>query len=328
MPKFLDNKGLWWFAGEDPYVLSQCSKKLRRKFSFIGILVVLISVISATGIAFGVEQILNSTTADIIIGVYFALFVFILYLFVLHTLSRNVLPNEGVDWTGKIISYSIRIGFLIILGILVAQPLNYLLFKKVVDNELVAFKNLEVSEYNQKLNIKYANILSKARPNFKFKPQIFKEIEKNNRLKIRELRGFLENQKERNYFIRKILIQNTLFYSIKSSQPEINKPLVISSWLVTIFLVGIFIIPVFLKIFISISSEYYQIKRRIQTKVIDSHYWSFRKKYQQLLLKKYPEADLSFPSLYMDPPYNTKRKSKPELLGQDAFIKWLCNESN
>ena len=78
MSKFLDNKKFWWFAGEDPYILSQCSKGLRRKFSLIGILVILISLVSAAGIAFGVEQILNSTTADIIIGVYFALFIFIL----------------------------------------------------------------------------------------------------------------------------------------------------------------------------------------------------------------------------------------------------------
>ncbi|MUH38327.1 DUF4407 domain-containing protein [Zobellia amurskyensis] len=329
MLRFLDNKKLWWFAGEDPYILSQCSKGIRRKFSFIGILVILISLISAAGIAFGVEQILNSTMADIIIGLYFAMFVFILYLFVLYTLSRNVLPNDGSDRIGTIISYSIRIGFLILLGILVAQPLNYLIFKKSIDNELIAFKNQEVSEYNHKLNIKYAEELGKARPYLKSKSLVLKEIEKNNRLKNREIRALLENQKERNYFIRKILIQNTLFHLVNTNnQLDINILLVLLSWLVTIFLVLIFITPVLLKIFISISSEYYQIKRRVQTKVIDLHYKAFRKKYNQLLLDKYPEANLSLTTLYVDPPYNTIRKSKPELLGQDAFIKWLCNESN
>ena len=214
------------------------------------------------------------------------------------------------------------------MGILVAQPLNYLFFKKSIDNELVAFKNQEVSDYNHKLNLKYAEELSKLRPSLKSKPEVLKQIERNNQLKNRELRALIANQKERNYFIRKVLIQNTLFYFTKSNQPVINQPLVISSWLVTFLLVSIFITPVFLKIFISISSEYYQIKRRIQTKVIDRHYKSFRLKYNQLLVEKFPEANLSFTSLYIDPPYNTKRKTKPEHLGQEAFIKWLCNEGN
>tara|TARA_R110002020_G_scaffold312101_1_gene527573 strand:- start:3577 stop:4563 length:987 start_codon:yes stop_codon:yes gene_type:complete len=328
MSKLLDNNKFWWFAGEDPYILSQCSKRLRIKFSIIGILVILISSISAISIAFGIEQILNSTAADIVIGIYFALFVFILYLFVLYTLSRNVLPSKDINWTGKIISYSLRIGFLIMLGILVAQPLNYLLFKKAIDNELVAFKNDEVQEYSQKLNLKYAEELKKIRPSLKSKNLIIKEIEKNNRLKNRELRGLILSQKERNYFIRKILIQNTLFYFSKNNLPEINKTLVLLSWLVTIILVAIFITPVFLKIFISVSSEYYHIKKRMQTTLIDQHYRSFRKKYEALLREKYPEAALSFPLSYLDPPYNTIPKSDPEILGQDAFLKWLRNESN
>ncbi len=328
MSKLLDNKRLWRLAGEDPFIVGQCTQQLRKKFGGIGLLVLFISTISAVGVAYGVEQILNSTAADLILGLYFALFVFFLYLFVLYTLSRDVLPSKDVGLQGKIVSYLIRIGFLIMLGFLVAQPLNYLIFKKYVDNELIAYKKQELVDFNQNLNKKYASALKKKRKELSSNHLIFKEIEKNNRLKNRELRNLIQTQKSRNYFIRKALIQNTLFHISNSYKTEINKSLVFTTWMVTLFLITIFILPVLLKIFISISSEYYLIKQQIQRKLIDNHYAEFKKKYNSLFIQSFPEVNLSYPNNFSDPPYNTIPRKGPDHLNQEDFIKWLCDEGN
>ncbi|WP_157943684.1 MULTISPECIES: DUF4407 domain-containing protein [Arenibacter] len=328
MHRFLDNKKLWWFAGEDPYILGQCSKSLRRTFSIVGILVVIISLLSAASLAYGVHQILESTSADIIIGIYCGLFVFVLYLFLLHTLSRNVLPTDGTNWRGNLASYIIRIGFLIFLGFLVAQPVSYLLFEKSVENELVAFKTQEILNVNRQLNIKYAKTLSERKSELKSKNQILSEIENNNRLKNRELRSFIRRQEESNFFIRKILILNTLFHFDKEEHADINVPLVISSWALSLFLIFIFITPAILKILISISSEYYIIKKTIETKLIDTHFNKFLNSYNGILQERYPEKNLSYSSQFIDPPYNTRLKSKPELKNRNDFLKWLLDESN
>lgn len=328
MHRFLDNKKLWWFAGEDPYILGQCSKSLRRTFSIVGIMVIIISLLSAASLAYGVHQILESTSADIIIGIYCGLFIFVLYLFLLHTLSRNVLPTDGTNWRGNLASYIIRIGFLIFLGFLVAQPVSYVSFEKYVENELVAFKNQEIQNFNRQLNIKYAKILEERRSELRAENRILNAIENNNRLKNRELRSLIQRQEESNYFIRKILILNTLFHFDNNEHADINVPLVISSWILSLLLILIFITPAILKILISISSEYYKIKKTIETNLIDNHFTKFLNTYNGVLQERYPEKNLSYSSQFIDPPYNTRLKLKPELKNRDEFLKWLLDESN
>lgn len=328
MRKFINSKRLYWFAGEDPYVLSQCSKGLRRRFSFIGILVLIISLISGVSVAYGVEQILESVSADILIGVYSGLFILILYLFLLHTLSRNVLPSIEKRWSGKLLSYVLRVGFLVFLGILITQPISYFVLRGPVENELVAFKNMEISEFNNRLNIQYAQKLSEVKSTLTSKNQVLQEIRINDRLKNQELRGFIKSQDERDYFIRKILILNTMVYSDNSMKLKVNVPLVISSWMLDLFFISLFVLPVFLKYRISISSEYYRTKRKIETRIIDNHYKKFVFSYNNILRENYPNAKLQYSSTYKDPPYNTVLKSKPRYRNKNQFIKWLLDENN
>ena len=138
------------------------SQKIRRTFSLIGILVIIVSLTSAISMAYGVDQILESTSADIVIGCYCGLFIFILYIFLLHTLSRNVLPTSNDNSYGKTISVLIRVGFLIFLGLLITQPISSFVFQTQVENELIAFKNQEIKVENNRLNIHYAEKLNEA----------------------------------------------------------------------------------------------------------------------------------------------------------------------
>lgn len=328
MRSFLDNKGLWWFAGEDPYILSQCSKGLRRRFSFIGILVILISMLSGISVAYGIEQILESMSADIIIGVYGGLFILILYLFLLHTLSRNVLPSAKNKWSGKLFSYVVRVGFLIFLGILITQPISYFILRSPVENELIAFKNKEIKELNDRLNGHYAQKLKEAKSSLTSPTQVLNKIQNNDKLKNRELREFMKSQGERDYFIRKILILNTLSYFDKPNGLKANNNLVLSSWILDLFFIGLFILPVFLKYKISISSEYYRTKKNVETRIINTHFKRFLHTYNEILRGTYPEFDAQFTSRYLDPPYNTVLKTPPQYKGKSEFIKWLLNEDN
>lgn len=316
MFKFLDNRKLWWFAGEDPYILGQCTKLLRRRFSVIGILVILISTISALSLTYGIDQILESVAFDVAIGIYFALFVFVLYLFILHTLSRNVLPVAVESIRGRILSYCIRIGFLIFLGFFVAQPLSYLILKAPVEVELSVFKKQEVEAFNNRLNIKYAQLLQEERLQTNSSQKFQNLIQENSRLKNREIRKFIRMQSDRNFFIQKVILMNT--------QGSVRY----LSWLLSIFLVSIFIFPVILKSLISLSSEYYHVKKNIQSRIVNAHHARFVETYNEILRAKYGYANLSYQSSYIDPPYNTQLKPKPKLRDRLQFLKWLLNENN
>lgn len=326
MHRILDNKVLWWFAGEDPYVLGKCSKNLRRRFSLIGILVIIISLVAGVSVAYGIEQILESTSADIIIGVYGGLFILILYLFLLHTLSRNVLPSIDSKWSGKFFSLVVRLGFLVFLGILITQPISYFILQKPVENELVNFKNQEIRDLNQRLNLKYAQKLNQVKNTLISKTQFLNEIRNNDRLKNAELRTFIKSQENRDYFIRKILLLNTVSQS--DNNIKVNTPLVLSSWALDLLFICLFITPVFLKIKISLSSEYYKTKKQIETKIIDAHFKRFIFSYNEILREEYSDSQLQFSSKYLNPPYNTELKSRPRAKNKSQFIKWLLDENN
>jgi ABC-type multidrug transport system fused ATPase/permease subunit len=316
MFKFLDNKRLWWFAGEDPYVLGQCSKSLRRTFSLIGILVVIISAVSALSLTYGVDQILESVAFDVVIGIYCALFVFVLYLFILHTLSRNVLPVAGESLRGRLLSKMIRVSFLVFLGFFVAQPLSYIILETPVDEELSIFKKEEIELYNNRLNLKYARLLQEKRVEDKSTIKFRTTIGEYNQQKNREIRKFMRIQNDRNFFIQKIILMNT------------RGIVQYLSWLLSLILISIFILPVILKSMISFSSEYYRVKKTIQSRIVDKHHTRFVQTYNDILKTKYGYANLSYHSAYIDPPYNTQLKRKPKLRDKTQFLKWLLNENN
>ncbi|RXG29872.1 DUF4407 domain-containing protein [Leeuwenhoekiella marinoflava] len=300
MSKLINNSVLWWFAGEDPHILSQCSSKIGFRFGLIGLLVLLISISSTLSIAYGIDQILESAVADVLVGAYCGLFILILYLFLLHTLSRNVLPEAKDSKTGKRISFLIRILFLIALGYLVAQPINSLIFKSYLTREITHYKDVELKNYERHFN--------------------FQNMD--------ELALFQKEQDSNNYFIQKVIILNTLFYVDRSDQRPVNYFMVSLSLLISMGIISLFIAPVFLKRFISISNNYYKVKRRIQTKVIDQHHAAFVNEYNAILSGFSADTNYRYKTAYLDPPYNTRLKPKPKERNKDEFLKWLLDEGN
>ena len=194
MSKLISNSILWLFAGEDPYILRQCSLKLGFRFGLIGLLVLVVSIASACSMAYGIDQLLESAVADVLVGVYCGAFILILYLFLLHTLSRNVLPEAKDSKMGKRISFVIRLLFLIALGYLVAQPLNTLIFKSYLNKEITHYKKVELKNYQRHFNLKRnADVVS-----------------------------FQNKQEANSYFIQKVIILNTLFHTSDSGEKPID----------------------------------------------------------------------------------------------------------
>ena len=314
--KFLEhNKFLWWFTGEDPYILSECSKKTRVNFSIIGVFVISILIITGVSFTYGVYELLESYYFGIAIGLYFAFVILLLYLFILYTLTKNVLPKNEGSRIGKIGSYGIRFGFLVFLGVIVSQPIEYSLFSDEVD--LLLYENIvkEIEIRNQKLNNEYVLKLKENQSLNLSSELINNDIIRFQNDKKERLRNFIDYQYSRNFFIRKMILMDT------------SK----ETWYIWVFssvFIIVFISPIVIKSRITLNSDYYENKKRIQNKLVLGHYDSFVKEYNKLLDTNFGALNLSWQTKYQNPPFNTIKIKGIELQSDSEFSKWLLNEDN
>lgn len=314
--KFLEyNKFLWWFTGEDPYILSECLKKTRIRFSVMGLMVIAILLVTGISFTYGVYELLESYYFGLAIGIYFAVVILFLYLFILYTLTKDVLPSKENNKFGRFVSYFIRIGFLVLLGIIVSQPIEYSLFSNKVDALLSLEIVEEIENRNQKLNNEYVDKLKEQQSlNLNIKLLNVK-VDKFQKDKKQKLKNYIEYQYSRNFFIKKMILMDT------SKETWYI-------WMFSVLFIFAFISPLLMKSFISIDSNYYRNKKRIQNKLVLEHHQNFVAEYNRILKTKFELLGLSWETKYQDPPFNTIRINDVELLNDSEFSKWLLNENN
>ncbi|WP_178988655.1 DUF4407 domain-containing protein [Winogradskyella schleiferi] len=314
--KYLEHsKFLWWFAGEDPFILSGCLKKTRVKFSIIGLLVISILLVTGISFTYGVYELLESYYYGFAIGVYFAFIILFLYLFILHTLTKNVLPKRKANKSGIIVSYVIRVGFLLFLGVIVSQPIEYSLFSNKVDALLHEDIIREIENRNQKLNNEYVYKLKERQSLNLPHETLNEEVARFQAEKSERLKNYVDYQYSRNFFIKKMILMDT-----SSSTWFI--------WLFSVLFIIIFISPVLIKSRISLESNYYQNKKRIQNKLVLEHHDLFVKAYNKILHTEYEALNLSWETKYKDPPFNTIKINNVVFQNDSEFSKWLLNENN
>lgn len=307
------NKFLWWFAGEDPFILTECNKEVRVKFSLIGLFVVVVMVITFISISYGVYHLLESYEIGFMIGVYSAFLIMFLYMFVLYTLTKDVLPYKKKKKVEVSISYVIRFGFLFALGLVVSQPIEYHLFSNEVDNLLSLRIEQSIIEKNKSLNKDYAFKVKELRDLNLSPIELNNEIDRFKVGKERILDRFSEYQYSRNFFIEKMILMDKHLVYI---------------WGFSVLFVILFIAPIYLKLKIDLNSNYYKNKRTIQRALLENHYHRFIETYNSILKEKFPKECLVYKSVYQDSPYNIQKVSKPELETEEDFTKWLLNEGN
>ncbi|MCB0745959.1 MAG: DUF4407 domain-containing protein [Ignavibacteriae bacterium] len=312
--KFLEHsKFLWWFAGEDPLILKNCNKEVRIKFSLIGLLVISVMIITFISISYGLYKLLESYYVGLFIGFYSAVLVMFLYMFILYTVTKDVLPHTKGKKIEILTSYIIRFGFLFALGLVVSQPIEYSLFSDEV-NELMNGKIIEsIHEKNKSLNIEYSMKVKELEELNISSNDLKNEITRFQDDKDKTLQQFIDYQYSRNFFIEKMILMDKHLIYI---------------WVFSVVSIILFSLPIFLKIRIDFNTNYYKNKRIIQRELLEWHYNKFLNSYNETIKEKFPNFNLTYKSPYTDPPYNTQRVSKPQLASESEFSKWLLNEGS
>lgn len=130
------------YSGEDKEYVRTSSRKARIMFAFIGIFVLLIfsgCFFSANSFFFSLFE--GNRWISIPIGFTWGLLVVNMYLLLLYTVSPAILPHKknqnGTANRFLTLSMGLRAGFMSLLAMIIAQPLNVELFSESISNSLM-----------------------------------------------------------------------------------------------------------------------------------------------------------------------------------------------
>lgn len=147
---------LFTCSGEDNYILKKCSAKIQTRFALIGFFVLLIfsgCLFSASCFAYSLFE--GAKWASLPIGLIWGAVVVNMYLLLLHTISPAIIPlstknnsKSGFEKSEKIIkipsfSMFLRLGFMALLAIIIAQPLNVFMISSTVESSIEKHKIVE-----------------------------------------------------------------------------------------------------------------------------------------------------------------------------------------
>ncbi len=138
-------------SGEDMLILEKCNHRIRNRFALLGFFVLLIFIGCFASASFFVYSMFDGAfLISLPVGIIWGFVVVNLYLLLLHTISPPIIPLSSKNKKLKKISFQffnlsmfLRIGFMMLLAIIVAQPLNVFLFSESVHDDIEKHKVIE-----------------------------------------------------------------------------------------------------------------------------------------------------------------------------------------
>jgi hypothetical protein len=295
-------KYLCILSGDDYSIISHCHKKLQSLFAAIGFFVFLIFILCFLSSYYSFSKLFNNELVGIPLSIFFAWMITNIYLLLLYTLTRNVLPHKSDFW-GKLVSRGIRVAFIGFIALVVSKPIETLIFSIPLEYEIMEYKKGKI-EKNKLI----------TEQNFKEETENLKAtIEKQIKLYgtdqipvIQQYQQLLKKKEE-----RKVELISTMKVLVNESNYYLQSVIILnrkykSCWLITLVCFLIFLSPAYLKNFIAENSNFYQKKKQIEMSIILEEYASFKTRYKAYF-KKFNQ-DVSYCEIYVDPPFNTLRK--------------------
>lgn len=304
-------KLLCTFSGDDYSIIEKCSRNLKYRFAIIGLFVINIIFLCFISSYITFTLLFQNKVIGITVAIFFSWMISNIYLLLLYTLTKNVLPHIKND-RARLSSVGIRLIFICFIAVIVSKPVETILFSKQLEKEISDYKKQQIEKYNNITNKFFENQVkdfnkiitdkSKLRDGSNdllikhYKSKILEKENERDRL-ILEMQYLIDNS---NYFTHSILIINRKY------------PL---CWLITFICTLIFLIPAYLKNLLREQSNFYSLKKEIESKLIAEEYISFKERYKTILLNQYG-VDKSYCESYYDAPFNTKR-----IIDERVFLK-------
>lgn len=301
-------------SGDDYTIIKKASKQTQIRFLIIGVLVGMITLTSVISWFLILANLIGADFYVFLMSVFISWMIANIYLLTLYTLSKRVLPCIGKDrrhvatTVGKYL-------LLIMLGLIISTPYSVMIFQKGIGKKIEQHRNQQIIYYN-KLSYKYmktdsALIAQLIQNSSNLNSHVFfqKYLISLRKQKVDSDSQLRSLVRQSPFYLRSIVILYTQF-------PQ--------HWLFTLSFILVFIAPALLKHYLAETSEYYDLRRKVEMQIIEDEYTYFKALYSNFL-SRFTEKDIKWRENFEDPPYNTKRKQeiKPELLEQDILLKEL-----
>ena len=304
------------FSGDDYSIISQSDRTIQNRFKAIGGFVTAIFALCFISCYFTFTKLFQNYFIGIPIGLFFSYMITNIYLLLLYTLSKNSFPCK-TDKAAQLFSISIRVVFICFIAIIVSKPIETIVFKAPLEQEIIGYKQAQIQKYIQTTDKYFNNEIKKLKLDISEHEKIsqYTNVEQlknyKNRLQKKELiASMIKLVSNSNYYIQSIVILNTKYRTC---------------WLITLFIMFVFLFPAYLKNFLGEQSFYYETKRTIENRLVKEEYASFKARYN-LLFQEHLNQNIQFSEPFIDAPFNTiRKKDEREFLKEDDLISDLYN---
>lgn len=313
--KFFSTKSIVSLIGIDYTILQKTDNDNHNKFYLSGFLVLVIMVISFLSVYYGFDLMFNMWYAELLLSSFFSLMFFNIYIFLIQTFSKEIFPTAYKIKFFNLSNLS-RMGFVLLIGFLIAQPVKIFFVRHQLDQDITAYKvrlfdnfcsvNKQLyAEDIGKLTIERAHYTSLGN-NETMKEQVSKIDHQ-----LLEIENLIAEANAEAY---KKINQSNFF--IKRVEMAGRYPI---SSLIAVIIVAIFFAPVALIYSISGNSKYYSLKKNSDKKLVTEDYKRFKQHYTRLFQEKHG-VTVQFYEPFADAPFNTRRKPEPTYFSQDHFF--------
>jgi hypothetical protein len=310
---------LWRISSSDYNIIRTCDRSIRNKFRYVGLSVFFVIILCFVSSYYAFAELFNAYIIAIPFAVFFALMIFNIYLLLLTTLERNLVPHIS-SLQSRSISLVLRIGFILFIAIIISKPIEMIFFEDTVKADITNFKYQKIEDYKTQLTKLHKNEID--------------EINKDKNRFLNYGNGYIEEVKQLDAKLN--LIQTSIDDQMSKIRTKINRAnffiqgvKLLSNnhrvcWFFTIIICFCFVLPIILKLYISESSPYYQRKAEIEKELISTEYTTFKNEYTLLFKSKMDLDVVYFDGNYTDPPFNTKHvKDETEYFNEEDFINYI-----
>lgn len=320
--RFWSRRSIVSLIGIDYPILEQSELDNLPKFYLAGFLVLGILGISFLSVFYAFDLMFNMWHAELLLSSFFSLMFFTIYIFLIQTFSKEVFPTASKVRFFNLSNLS-RVGFVFMIGFLIAQPVKIFMIKSQLDIDVETYKaNLYQGfcRVNQQLYANDINNLLRDKSRYTAmpaSPTLAAEIAKidsalyqiDQRIATANLKakGNIEGS---NFFIKRIAFAGNYF----------------QSKIVVFLIIVLFFSPIVLIYSISGTSRYYSLKKKNDKDLVLQDYARFKATYSLLFERQYQLRNIVFYEPFLDPPFNTVRKPKPHYLSQADFFNNLVRQ--
>jgi hypothetical protein len=239
---------------------------------------------------YSLDQFLRSVILATPIALFFAWMVGNIYIVLLGTLTKNLLPHIK-NTKALVVSTAIRILFLILIAVIISKPIEAFLFSPLTEQGIDQKREALLINFKVSLVKYYGSYNAEAQSQYEKAEKIVEHS---------------------NFFIERIKQTNSIPFA----------------WFITALTVFLFLLPASLKFYLAESSSYYIKKSQYEKNLIVSEYEAFKNEYKLLLLEKTGKV-IEFRERFKNPPFNTKPLQDNKSYSTEAdLIDMIYNSGN